>query len=396
MILVQEALRIVLEHARDFGIEAIQLDQSIGRVLREDVHADRDFPPFDRVAMDGIAIVYSDFSSGQKAFQVEGLAAAGQEQMSLSSSGSCLEVMTGGILPAGADTVIRYEDLDIQDGVARLMIDDIRKGQNVHRRASDRKEGDLIVPAGKKIGHPEIAVCATVGKCSVKVSRMPSCMIISSGNELVDIEVEPQAHQIRKSNVHVLSSLLAELGVQADSAHLPDDYNTILSELRSILQDYDLVILSGGVSKGKLDFIPQALEQLDVEKVFHRVRQRPGKPFWFGKHSNAIVFAFPGNPVSTFVCALHYLKPWLVKSLGAEPHQLPTAVLAEDVEFKPGLTFFKEVRLSHSKDGQLMAHPAHGGGSGDLAKLVDADGFLVLPEDRERFQAGETFPLILF
>ena len=396
MITVEEANQLIADHAKDFGVETIPLEEGMDRILREPIVADRDFPPYDRVTMDGIGITYADYQAGTRSFMVSGVAAAGAEQMSLHAPGECLEVMTGAIMPDGLDTVIPYEHVEIKDGVATLQVDQVNDQQNVHFKGLDRKQGEAVVVPGKKIASPEIGVGATVGKHEIQVSRLPKTLIISSGDELVEIYETPAAHQIRKSNVYRLKTVLKHYHIQVDTSHLLDDYDTIVRKLTSYLEEYDLIVVSGGVSKGKFDFLPKALEEVGVKKHFHRIAQRPGKPFWFGTRGETTVFAFPGNPVSSFMCVQQYFKPWLDQSLRVEPQPQPMAVLGGDVTFKPDLTYFLEVKLDYTSEGQLLADPIKGNGSGDLANLVDADAFIVLPRGRELFKQGEVHPVIFY
>lgn len=397
MITVEQATDIILQTARDFGIESIPLDEAIGRTLRENLYADRDFPPFHRVTMDGIAIRHEAFQAGQRSFPIEGVAAAGGAQMQLQSPQHCLEAMTGAVLPSGADTVIRYEDLEIAEGQARVMIEEIGWGQNVHKQGEDRLEGSLVVPVGIKLSPAEIGVAATVGKAHLLVSRLPKTVIISTGDELVEVAETPLPHQIRRSNEHRLRATLARFGIAADTLHLRDDLEEVRQELAAVLGKYEVVILSGGVSEGKFDYLPQAMADLKVEKLFHKIKQRPGKPFWFGQApSGAIVFALPGNPVSSFMCTQRYFIPWLERCLGLPAKQYPGAVLQQQVVFKPDLTYFMQVKVAYDEQGRILAIPSEGHGSGDLANLVDADAFLQLPLGRDVFEPGAVFPLIIY
>ncbi|MEL6943306.1 MAG: molybdopterin molybdotransferase MoeA [Bacteroidota bacterium] len=328
MITVKEATAIVLANARDFGTVNVSLHDAIGQILREDIVADRDFPPYDRVTMDGIAIAHQAFENGKRSFPIQEVAAAGSPQKKLADMDSCFEVMTGAILPQGTDTVIRYEDIETKDGLAHLQIEHIQAQQNVHHQGSDRSKDTVIVKAGKRISPAEIGIAATVGKARLDVSRLPKTMIISTGDELVEIEETPLPHQIRRSNVHRLKTTLMQFGVKADTAHLQDDWEEILEKLKDILNNYELILLSGGVSKGKFDFLPKALEELGVQKHFHKIQQRPGKPIWFGTApSGATIFALPGNPVSSFMCMQRYLLPWLKKSLGTSNEVVVHAIL---------------------------------------------------------------------
>ncbi|MDN5215900.1 molybdopterin molybdotransferase MoeA [Fulvivirgaceae bacterium BMA12] len=397
MITVEEAQNILLSHQLPLKVEALPLDQCYGKVLQEDLFADRDFPPYNRVTMDGIAIDHASFSTGQRVMNIEGVAPAGAPQLSLEDRHACLEVMTGAILPSGTDTVIRYEDIQTEGGQATIQEENIVQGQNIHYQGEDRSAGDLIVNKGTVISAAEIGICATIGKSVVKTSQLPKVMVISTGDELVDIQETPEAHQIRRSNVYRTVSTLGELGITADTAHLPDDKEEIRRRLSGFLESYEVIMLSGGVSKGKFDFLPTVLASLGVQKLFHKIKQRPGKPFWFGTHpGGSVVFALPGNPISSFMCMQAYFIPWLNHSLGRSNYDLPHAILSESIQFKPDMVYFAQVKITFSRDGRLLALPIEGHGSGDLANLVDADGFLQLPRGKDEFEAGEAYPLILF
>lgn len=399
MITVSEATDYIMRTVPgEWPTERVALARAGGRLLREDLRADRDFPPFDRVMMDGIALRYADWVAGQRSFPIAGIGAAGAPPVTLSAAGSCVEIMTGAVLPRGSDTVIRYEDLHISNGQARLDAACMPvQGQNIHRRGSDRRQGDVVVPGGTLLTAGEIGVAATVGYADLLVSRQPRIMIISTGDELVPVEAMPLPHQIRRSNVHQLAALLAQHQLAADISHLPDEPGAIRATVGEYLSAYDLLLLSGGVSRGKFDYVPEVLTSLGVAAHFHGVRQRPGKPFWFGQHSSGTrVFALPGNPISGFVCTLRYVLPWWRRVLGLPAPPAQWAQLTEAVTFKPDLVYFLPVRLSESPDGRRLATPRPGQGSGDLANLVAVDGFLELPAERQSFAAGEAFPLYTF
>ena len=404
----QKALEIILDNTQDFGVEEILFLDSLGRILKEEILADRDFPPFDRVSMDGIAIKYDTYLGGKRKYDITSVQAAGSEQLTLENSEDCLEVMTGATLPKNADTVIRYEDITIKNGEAIINIETVSRGQNIHLKGKDRKQDAVLVKKNAIISAGEIGVLATVGKTMVKVAKQPKAIIISTGDELVNVNEVPLPHQIRKSNVFTLVSILQYLKIQAEVDHIKDDKSKLKVKIAEYLEDYDVLLFSGAVSKGKFDFLPEVLEELGVQKLFHKVAQRPGKPFWFGVKDasviserrgksnlkNASVFAFPGNPVSTFVGCLKYFYPWYYKSVEFR-YELPTAELTEDFIFKPELTYFLQVKLS-DKNGKLFAKPVIGNGSGDLANLADADGFLELPTNQTDFKKGESYPIIKY
>ncbi len=396
MITVAEIDKIILNSVKITDTEQVKFDNCLGRVLAEDIVADRDFPPFDRVMMDGIAIRFTDWQARKRNFNVQELLAAGSPGITLEESGNCIEVMTGAVCPSHADSIIKYEEVTIKDGVA--IIDngvEVKANQHVHPQGSDRKIKDVLIKKGKQITAAEIGVLATVGKCKVLVQKRRKVAIVATGDELVEINKKPLAHQIRKSNVYNLQAHLTSKGYASNIFHIIDDKKKLKKALEKILKEHEVVILSGGVSKGKLDFVPEILVELGVEKQFHFVKQRPGKPFWFGTYANGAVFALPGNPNSTFVGLNRYVIPFLLRSEGVEPLKVK-ARLAKNFSFKPDLTYFLQVQLAYNAQGHLMATPLPGHGSGDLANLIDADGFLELPTGKTDFKKGDVFDCLAY
>jgi len=395
LIKVKEAIEIVINNSQNFGNEEVDFLNSCGRILKENIFADRDFPPFDRVSMDGIAISSKAFNAGQRTFKIEGIQAAGSAQLTLQNSANCMEAMTGAVLPKNTDAIIQYELLTIENGIATINLEALKNLQNIHLKGTDKKEGDLLINENTLISPAEIGIFATVGKSVVKVAKQPKVIIVSTGNELVEVGEIPAAHQIRRSNVFTLVSLLENLKIKVDSLHILDDKKVLLNKIESLLNNYDVLIFSGAVSKGKFDFIPEVLNELGVKKRFHQVKQRPGKPFWFGKKGDKTIFAFPGNPVSTFVNCVKYFYPWYYKSVGLNFENKQQAILSEDFYFKPEMTYFLQVKLTQV-EGKLMATPISGKGSGDLANLALADAFLELPDNRSNFTKGEVFPILRY
>ncbi len=407
MITVAQAEQIILTNTIVISTEKIAIDAALGRILAEDLCADRDFPPFDRVTMDGVAVQFAQLASGQTIFEIEATAAAGNPQKTLQNARNCIEVMTGAMIPLNTDAVVRYEDLSISGKTVQIIIpiSDIKLGQNIHPKASDRKQNAVIVAKGRKLSPAEIGVAATIGKHEIMVQRKLRAVIISTGEEIVPITETPLPHQIRTSNGYALQASLRHWGLETENILLPDNQEIIEQKIAEFLKTFDVLILSGGVSAGKFDFVPQALENQGVTKLFHKVSQRPGKPFWFGKQDTlsfkgeagggAVVFALPGNPVSTFMCLNRYFKSWLDASQGIDNHQI-MAELTQDFSFKPELTFFLQVKLSHSSTSKILATPVEGHGSGDLANLVEADAFLELPLGQSLFQKGEIFKVFVY
>jgi len=389
MINVEEALKLVLSQTQTYGTMAVNLTNATGRFLAEDVFTDRDAPPFDRVMMDGIAINLGDLSNPLKAtYPIQGIQAAGAPQMKLNDASHCLEVMTGAILPTNADTIIPYEEVEIIGGKAHIQLEKALK-RFVHYQGSDSKKGELVLRRGKKINAGDIGILATVGKSKVKVAKLPTVAIISTGDELVEVDQTPLAHQIRKSNVYNLWAALSKEGIQAEMHHIIDDKDALREKLSKLVKNYDVLLLSGGVSKGKFDHIPDILAEMGVQKHFHRVAQRPGKPFWFGSHPDlhTKVFAFPGNPVSTYVNHLYYFQQWLYASLG-QPLSFDLKTLGEDIPGNPNLARFVSVKID-KETGEAV--PLNHNGSGDLFSLAQTDGFLLLPKREEAYKQGEKF-----
>ena len=393
MVTVAEADRIIKAQVVSYGTMSVPIQTAMGHVLAEDLYADRDLPPYDRVTMDGIAINYSAFEKDIRSFRIIATMAAGDAPVELTTDDECVEIMTGAALPASADTIVRYEDLDIANGMATITISEIKKGNAIHYKGKDKKTGDVVVTANRVIDATVISMAATVGKSMLSVKKLPRVVIVSTGDELVSIEETPNPYQLRQSNNYTLRSIAQQYGIAADMIHIPDDLHITKTQLSICLEAYDVILLTGGVSMGKFDYVPRVLEDLKVEQLFHKVWQRPGNPFWFGKHANGLlVFAFPGNPVSTFMCAQRYFVPWLQESLGVKRKPV-FAQLAADISFVPQLQYFAQVTLSISETGQLTATPIEGNGSGDFANLVNSDAFMELPMERSNFNKGEVYPV---
>ena len=390
MIQVKEAQRLILTQELPPSTKQVPIQQAVSRVLAEDIVADRDSPPFDRVTMDGIAIQADRFSPG-KYFPIENTQAAGQPPLTLSEPENCLEVMTGAVLPLNTDCIIPYECVEIADGKARIDLSDVSSFQNVHRQGTDARKGDVLIPKGSIITAGMVGVMAAVGYLHVSVVSSPKVVVCATGDELVPVDQTPLPHQIRNSNSYMLQAALMALGIAADTVQIADDRDKLRDGLQQLIRKYDVLLFSGAVSKGKFDFLPEVLGELGLDKKIHGVAQRPGKPFLFGTVGKTLVFGFPGNPGSTLVCFHAFFKPWLRKHYGlAEQHLFAT--LTAEVVFKKPLTYHLLVTLEN-KDGCLLATPVDHSGSGDLIHLGIAEGFVSLPAEEDTWQAGSILPL---
>lgn len=388
---VADAAELILSRMPDWGTMRIPIDSAHGEVLRQTISAERDQPPFDRVTMDGIAVRHAAIATGVRSFRVIGTQGAGGARVSVTDNNSCIAIMTGAALPPGVDTVIPVERISreadlvtLEDGYQPAV------GQFIHRRASDHPQGTALLMPGTLIGAPEMAILTVGGSASVEISRRPSIAVISTGDELVDVGEPVNANQIRSSNDRAISGALAARGFRACTrAHLPDDREVLERELRRLLAENDVLILTGGVSMGEFDYVPQVLLTLGMELVFHKVLQRPGLPLWFGvSPEGKPVFALPGNPVSSLVCLVRYALPGLLHALRINDAPAPVVGLAEEVRFEPDLSCFLPVTLEYTADGRCLARPKQTNTSGDFAALAGTAGFVELPRGASVFPAG--------
>jgi len=390
-----EATHAIKRAITPFDTEAVALDRSVGRILRQPVHAERDQPPFDRVMMDGIAIRFAEFESGQRKFRIQSRQHAGDPAQTL-EAGHCIEIMTGACLPGGADCIVPVERITVSDGTAEIEAGyEATSRQHIHARGSDHKKGTQLLRPGTRIAPADIAIIASAGLTEVEVSRPPVIRVISTGNELVAPGKPIEAHQIRESNGPAVVALLNQHGyTNCERDHLVDDIEILETRIAKHLDEADVLILSGGVSMGKADFVPQVLQKLGVNVVFHKISQRPGRPMWFGiGPKQQAVFALPGNPVSTLVCCRHYVIPALAGAAGLTPGNPLFAALAQDVAFRPKLTLFLPTRLVSNAAGTLLALPVHTNTSGDFASLSGTDGYVELALEDTFFGTGTAVPL---
>lgn len=390
MLTTAEATAAILGAMPAYPSVVIPVEEATGRVLREAVLAERDQPPFDRVMMDGIAVCHADFSEGTRDFPVQAMQAAGDEALSL-ENGRCIEIMTGASLPGNADCIIPVERISLEGKVARVETGYTpERRQFIHPRASDHAEGTELLSPGRLVSPTDIAVIASCGLTELAVSRTPGIRIISTGNELVAAGQPVAPHQIRLSNGPAIEALLEQHGFEECAQdHIVDELDELRARVARHLDEADVLILSGGVSMGKADYVPEVLAELGVEVVFHKISQRPGKPMWFGMGPREqAVFALPGNPVSALVCCRQYVIPALRKASLAIAASPEFASLAADVTFEPELTCFQPVRLVSNAAGQVLAMPVKTNTSGDFTALSGTDGYVELAREQNHFPAG--------
>ena len=389
MLTVAEAENRILKNAVPYPVVPRPLAESEGRILGEDVVADRDLPPFDRATMDGVAIASAAWQVGRREFAIEAVQQPGRPPLKLKTLSGCIEIMTGAVLPEGCDCVVPFEELKIESAVATIWGEArVAPYGNIHRRGVDRKRDDVVLQCGCRLLSPQVAICAAVGKVDVLVSEWPRIAILSTGDELVDPSEAVSPFQVRASNATAARAAFLRLGCrEIKILKARDDPSELRETIQGVLPDNDLLILSGGVSAGKFDYAPAALKSAGVEQVFHRVSQRPGKPIWFGTKEQKAVFGLPGNPVSTLVCIHRYVIPFVLACAGGRQNPQILVDLQTDVQADDRLTRFLPVRIEHrdhSAAGAVLL-PHHG--SGDYAALGESDGFIELPPGKE-FPSG--------
>ncbi|NKB25662.1 MAG: molybdopterin molybdenumtransferase MoeA [Kiritimatiellae bacterium] len=391
MITVKEAECLITSNTPVFPAESIHVQAAIGQILSEDIKADRDLPPFHRVTMDGMAIHLPSWKNGQIDFQIESTAQAGHPQLTLIDQKKCIQVMTGAILPERTNGVIPYEELNIENTVATIKERFTLESMNyVHQKGSDKKQGGILIERGTRLLSPHIAILTSVGKADILVGRQPSVAIVSNGDEIVDLGQPLEQFQIHPSNAYALQATLQNSGYKkVEIFHYKDNEDEIERGLTTLLEKFEILILSGGVSMGQYDLIPKVLHKLDVRQVFHKVRQRPGKPLWFGISKNKKpVFGLPGNPVAALICFHRFVIPQLDRSMGAKDKMSRYIELGEAITFKPALTYFRPVKMKGLSSGISIAEPVKYNGSGDYAALGDSDGYIELPEEQNDFPCG--------
>ncbi len=362
-------------------IESLPLTQCVGATLRENIYAERDQPPFDRVAMDGIAIDSAGARTNRR-LHIQGTQGAGAAPMRLAHPGNTIEVMTGAMLPAGCDCVIPVESISVADGVAEIDAGaPVSPYLNVHRRGSDGRQGALLLESGTLLRAPEVAVAASAGMARVRVSHQPAIMVISTGDELVEPGEPIADFQVRRSNAYAVAATLRQRGYgRIGDDHVMDDEAELRERLALHLTTHEVVILSGGVSMGRFDLVPKVLTHLGVVEVFHKIAQRPGKPMWFGiGPQGQAVFGLPGNPVSTLVCLIRYVVPAIAAAMGARRAPPERLALAAPVTVQSAMAYFLPVAVQTDDWGRAWADPRPTNGSGDFLSLSGTDGFAEIP-----------------
>ncbi len=399
MISVAEALRLIVEQTRSLDTVEVSIDACRGLVLAQSVAADRDFPPTDRSAMDGFALRAEDVRREGRELQVIGELRAGQPLGDLRiGAGQAARIMTGAIVPPGADAVVMVERTAELDGRQRVRIDESpRAGQHIRLRAEDRKRGEPVLSPGVPLHAPELAALASVGRTTVRVHRAPVVHLLSTGDEIVEPDRSVADHQVRNSNAYALQAQLRDVGIEGKYLGIAGDERGVLEDRLERGFAGDVLLITGGVSVGQYDLVGQALAAAGMQPLFHKVAVKPGKPILAGRRGECLVFGLPGNPVSTYTAFAVFVAPALRRLLGYrlwENQRLP-AVLARPLRARAGRETYHPARIDVTCDG-LTANPVSSTGSGDVLALCGANGFVVTPETGASLTAGAAIEALLW
>lgn len=401
----EEARRIVEEHAarvlvrtNQAAIETVDLLDGRGRVLAEELIADRDFPPFARAARDGYAVRAADLERVPARLDVIAEIRAGDWPDATGvvvGSGQAASIMTGAPLPAGADAVVMVE-YTVALGKSVEIQRRVRSGENFVPRGAEARATQVLVECGLRLDHSLIAIAASIGKSRVAVFRKPRVAVLSTGDEVVEIGVVPGAAQIRNSNAYSLAAQVEEAGGEAVRLAIAPDEKTRLRELIEEGLKCDLLLLTGGVSMGKYDLVEQVLDELKAEFYFTGAKIQPGKPVVFGCCGAKYFLGLPGNPVSTMVTLRLFAEPIIAALAGARSRPLIflKGRLKAEVRIKTGLTRFLPGVVSGEFENAEVELAAWQG-SGDIAALARSNCYLVIPPDRERIEVGEWISVLV-
>lgn len=376
---LDSALKLISSLVTGFAKELVSLEDADGRFLSKDIIADRNYPPFNRAAMDGYAIMKIDWEKGIRKYKIAETILAGQASQVQITSGYCYKIMTGAATPPAADAIIRREDAKEFDQEVELQADEVRSYQNISREGEDAKKGNLLVRAPARCNAQIISILAATGNHQVEVYSLPSVSVVTTGDEVVPIPGAVTPYQIRNSNQFLLKSLLKKWQISPRfSRHVGDQIEALQEALSEAITS-DITIINGGVSAGDADYVPAILKSLGVKEIFHKVSIRPGKPLWVGQTSeDKVVFALPGNPLSCLTTFTIFVESFLFKSNGFESRPSFKLPILQSRSKKHSLTEFFPVRLDPEAVGlQVLGY----NGSGDITAGVFADGLGVQPND---------------
>ena len=386
MIEISKAIKMIERETGALGTERVGLTLSVGRVLRENIIADTDLPPFDRSQMDGFAVVAADTTSAPVNLKIVGESAAGRGWHKTIKRGEAVRIMTGAPLPKGADAVQKVE-LTKENGSDHVEIfKPTEKGRFIVRKGNEIKKGQTILKSGEIITDNMIAALAAFGYAKIKVAKQPRVAILGTGSEIVEITKKPGRDQIRNSNSVMLDTLAQKFGAKTKIFPISkDDISNLKFEISNAAKNAEILVITGGVSVGKYDLTKTALTELGAKIFFDKVRLKPGKPAVFAKLGKTLVFGLPGNPVSAAVTFHLFVRKAILTMQGAATTDLKQgfAVLAADAKGARERDTYLPSRVAPNKLGQLIAHPLKWQGSSDFIGFARADSMIFVPRGKD-------------
>ncbi|MBN2790421.1 MAG: molybdopterin molybdotransferase MoeA [Candidatus Delongbacteria bacterium] len=396
MIDLKTAWELILENSNTLNTLSVKVTDSVGYILDEDIYSPTDMPPFDKSAMDGYAFKHDGNETHEKEFFNIGMVAAGDIFTGELKNNECISIMTGAPLPDSTDTVIAVENTYKEDG--KIVFDkNLKSGANVCFQGEDIAKGQLVLIKGTRIKTSHIAVISACGYNKIKVISKPRIAILNTGSEIIEPGDQLRTGQIYNSNGQMLQAMCKALNLPVEYIGIAKDNEDSLS--RSLIEGlkYDILLISGGVSMGKFDLVPDMLQKAGVEKIFHKVKIKPGKPLFFGKHSKGIVFGLPGNPLSNFVGFTLFVTTAVKKMMNYDP-VLPvfeTGFMTEEFKQRPGRKNFFPAVINEDDD-QFFITPVKSNGSADILSLAKANGFLIADEEISVINVGEETQFLRF
>ncbi|HEX9500355.1 MAG TPA: gephyrin-like molybdotransferase Glp [Thermoanaerobaculia bacterium] len=396
MISVEEAQERVLAEITTIGTERVAFTDALGRILREDIIAASDVPQADNTAMDGYALRADDIANPPARLRVIEDLPAGNVATKTLEKGTAIRIMTGALIPDGADTVAHVEITDAGSDFVTVK-QSLKRGTNLRKKGEDMRAGDVVLAAGTFIGAAEIGVLASVQKSVVRVGRRPTVAIISTGDEIVDVDEQRTLGKVVNSNSYSLAALAREAGaIPRMMGIVRDTREATIAAIESALE-CDFIISSGGVSVGAYDFVKDALDALGADTKFWQIAMKPGKPVVLSRLRDRVYFGLPGNPVSCMVSFLLFIAPALRKAMGQKSGILPPSVktrLMGPLKSRGDRRNYLRVRVV-ARDGELLAYPMNAQGSGVSTSMVQANGFAIVDTGVTTVNAGETISTVL-
>jgi len=396
MISVEEAIETILREIRPLSLESTDIIGALGRVLGEDIRASRPNPPWDNSAMDGYALVSQDTlgASVENPVKLKVIydLPAGSIPQGPVAGGAAVRIMTGAPVPDGATAVIMVEKTEQGADGSVIIRSEVKAGENIRRRGEDFNAGDTVIKKGSVVRPAEVGMLATVGVPFISVHKRPRVAVLSTGDELCEINQTPAMGKITNSNGYALTALVAECGAEPVQLGIARDNRESLREKLASAMKYDCIISSGGVSVGDYDFVKDVLKDMGSDMIFWKVAMKPGKPLAFGVIGGRPAFGLPGNPISSMVAFEQFVRPALLKMSGRTDifRGLIDARLTEDIRIKPGRMNFIRAELKRDIDGAFKVAPLEGQGSGMISTMVRANSYIVVSKDSTGFKKDAT------